>query len=73
MALRAGENPPVATAQIPKAAIAEDLLKKVWPLLESGKVKPVIHATFPLKDAKLAHELMESSKHIGKILLEVKK
>lgn len=56
-----------------KAAIAQDLLKHVWPLLESGKVKPVIHATFPLKDAKAAHELMESSKHIGKIMLEVKK
>jgi len=56
-----------------KAAIAQDLLKKVWPLLESGKVKPVIHATFALKDARLAHELMESSKHIGKIMLEVKK
>ena len=55
-----------------KAAIAQDLHKQVWPLLESGKVKPVIHASFPLKDAKLAHELMESSKHIGKILLEVK-
>jgi len=56
-----------------KAAIAQDLLNKVWPLLESGKVKPVIHATFPLRDARLAHELMESSKHIGKIMLEVKK
>ena len=56
-----------------KAAIAQDLLQKVWPLLESGKIKPVIHATFPLEDARLAHELMESSKHIGKILLEVKK
>ena len=56
-----------------KAAIAQDLLKDVWPLLESGKVKPVIHATFPLKDAKLAHQLMESSKHIGKIMLEVKR
>jgi len=55
-----------------KAAIAQDLHKQVWPLLESGKVKPVIHATFPLKDAKLAHVLMESSKHIGKIMLEVK-
>jgi NADPH2:quinone reductase len=55
-----------------KAAIAQDLLTHVWPLLESGKVKPVIHATFQLKDAKLAHELMESSKHIGKIMLEVK-
>jgi len=56
-----------------KAAIAQELLKHVWPLLESGKVKPVIHATFPLKDAAAAHELMESSKHIGKIMLEVKK
>jgi putative PIG3 family NAD(P)H quinone oxidoreductase len=56
-----------------KAAIAQDLLKHVWPLLESGKVKPVIHATFPLKEAKLAHALMESSKHIGKIMLEVRK
>ncbi len=56
-----------------KAAIAQDLLKLVWPLLESGKVKPVIHATFPLKEARLAHELMESSKHIGKIMLEVRK
>jgi len=56
-----------------KAAIAQDLLKQVWPLLESGRVKPVIHAIFPLKDAKLAHELMESSKHIGKIMLEVKR
>jgi putative PIG3 family NAD(P)H quinone oxidoreductase len=55
-----------------KAAIAHDLLQQVWPLLESGKVKPVIHATFPLKDAPLAHQLMESSKHIGKIMLEVK-
>ncbi|TSA11077.1 MAG: NAD(P)H-quinone oxidoreductase [Betaproteobacteria bacterium] len=55
-----------------KSAIAQDLRKQVWPLLESGKVRPVIHATFPLKDAKLAHELMESSKHIGKIMLEVK-
>ena len=55
-----------------KAAIAQDLQEKVWPLLESGKVKPVIHATFPLKDARLAHTLMESSKHIGKIMLEVK-
>ena len=56
-----------------KAEIAEDLLKQVWPLLESGEVKPVIHATFPLADAKLAHELMESSRHIGKIMLEVRK
>jgi putative PIG3 family NAD(P)H quinone oxidoreductase len=56
-----------------KAAIAHELLQHVWPLLGSGKVKPVIHATFPLKDATLAHQLMESSKHIGKIMLEVRK
>ncbi len=56
-----------------KAEIARDLAQHVWPLLESGKVKPVIHATFPLADARLAHELMESSKHIGKIMLEVRK
>ena len=55
-----------------KAAIAQDLLKHVWPLLESGKVKPVIHASFPLKEAAAAHELMESSTHIGKIMLDVK-
>lgn len=55
-----------------KAAIAQDLQAQVWPLLESGEVKPVIHATFPLKDAQRAHELMESSRHIGKIMLEVK-
>ena len=54
-----------------KAAIAQALQKKVWPLLESGKVKPVIRATFPL-GTRLAHELMESSKHIGKIVLESK-
>lgn len=55
-----------------KAAIARDLLEHVWPILESGKVRPVVHATFPLKQARLAHELMESSRHIGKIMLEVR-
>lgn len=55
-----------------KAAIARDLLARVWPLLESGRVKPVIHATFPLQEARFAHELMESSLHIGKIMLEVR-
>jgi NADPH2:quinone reductase len=56
-----------------KADIAQSLLKNVWPLIEAGRVKPVIHATFPLADAAKAHELMESSKHIGKIMLEVRK
>ncbi len=54
-----------------KAGIAQKLQQKVWPLLATGKIKPVIHSTFALKDAALAHELMESSRHIGKILLEV--
>jgi putative PIG3 family NAD(P)H quinone oxidoreductase len=52
-----------------KAEIAASLKAKVWPLISRGKVKPVIHATFPLKEAAKAHALMESSKHIGKILL----
>jgi len=54
-----------------KAAIAGKLLEKVWPLLESGKIKPVIHSTFALTDAAKAHQLMESSQHIGKIILTV--
>ncbi len=54
-----------------KAGIAEALRVKVWPLLEDGSLKPVIHSTFPLKDAALAHALMESSSHIGKIVLTV--
>jgi NADPH:quinone reductase-like Zn-dependent oxidoreductase len=52
-----------------KAAIASDLRQHVWPLLESGAVKPIVHATFPLRDAAEAHRLMESSSHIGKLLL----
>jgi NADPH:quinone reductase len=54
-----------------KAALARELRTKVWPLLEQGKVKSVIHATFDLVDAAKAHALMESSKHIGKIMLRV--
>jgi NADPH:quinone reductase len=54
-----------------KAEIAKKLHKNVWPLLANGKIKPVIHSTFPLNDAAFAHELMESSRHIGKIILEV--
>jgi NADPH:quinone reductase len=52
-----------------KAAIAAAVLDRVWPLLESGAVRPIIHATFPLRDAAGAHRLMESSAHIGKIVL----
>jgi putative PIG3 family NAD(P)H quinone oxidoreductase len=52
-----------------KGAIAAALKEKVWPLLEAGRIKPLIHATFPLADAAGAHRLMESSTHIGKIVL----
>jgi NADPH2:quinone reductase len=52
-----------------KAAIAASLKAKVWPLLEAGSVKPVIHSTFAAADAAKAHTLMESNQHIGKIVL----
>ena len=52
-----------------KAAIVEKLTTRVWPLIESGAIKAVIHQTFPLAEAAAAHRLMESSQHIGKILL----
>src|SRR5215469_3750495 len=54
-----------------KGAIAQALKREVWPLLDAGKVKPVIYKTFPLKDAAAAHALMESSAHIGKIVLTI--
>jgi putative PIG3 family NAD(P)H quinone oxidoreductase len=54
-----------------KAQIAAELKQHVWPLLSAKKVKPVIHQVFPLEQARQAHELMESSVHIGKIMLEV--
>ena len=53
-----------------KTKIAQALQKNVWPLLESGAIRPIIHETFPLKQASEAHRLMESSAHIGKILLK---
>ena len=52
-----------------KAAIAQACLKKVWPLIESGQIKPVIHSTFAAADAAKAHALMESNQHIGKLVL----
>jgi putative PIG3 family NAD(P)H quinone oxidoreductase len=54
-----------------KAAIAKALEERVWPLYASGRIRTVIHATFPLAQAAAAHALMESSAHIGKIVLEV--
>ena len=53
-----------------KASIAQGLFKEVWPLLDSGNIRPIIHQTFPLEKAADAHRLMESSNHIGKILLK---
>ena len=52
-----------------KAAIAQSLLQRVWPLLEKGTVKPVIHSSFPAADAAAAHTLMEAGRHVGKIVL----
>jgi len=54
-----------------KSAIAQQLKQIVWPWFASGKIKPVVYKTFPLKDAADAHRLMESSTHIGKIVLVV--
>ena len=52
-----------------KGKIAQALRERVWPLLESGKIKPLIFKTFPLAEAAAAHALMETSSHIGKIVL----
>jgi NADPH2:quinone reductase len=60
---------PRTTAQ--KGALAADLAAKVWPLLEAGRCGPVIHEVFPLDQAAAAHRLMESSTHIGKIMLRI--
>ena len=54
-----------------KAAVAHALHANVWPLLAAGAVRPVVHARFPLADAAGAHRLMESSEHVGKIVLEI--
>jgi NADPH:quinone reductase len=54
-----------------KAALAADLRAKVWPLLDEGRIAPVMAASFPLAEAAKAHALMESSGHIGKIVLTV--
>ena len=55
-----------------KAAIRDALLQKIWPALAGGRLKPHLFATFPLAAAGEAHRLMESSRHIGKIMLQVK-
>jgi NADPH2:quinone reductase len=52
-----------------KGYVAKNLREKIWPLIEAGKIKPEIYKTFPLAQASEAHKLMETSQHIGKIVL----
>jgi len=73
-ALEVGSNvefeitlPPEVTGGDP--GIAASLKKTVWPWLEAGTVKPVVHQVFAAADAARAHELMESNRHIGKLVL----
>lgn len=54
-----------------KGEVAKSLRERVWPLIDAGKIKPVIYKTFPLAQAAEAHKLMETSQHIGKIVLTV--
>ena len=54
-----------------KARIAADLAREVWPLLDAGRIAPVMDETFPLEEAAAAHARMEGSTHVGKIVLEV--
>jgi putative PIG3 family NAD(P)H quinone oxidoreductase len=54
-----------------KAAIASQLRERVWPLIEAGTIRPVIHARLPLADAAEGHRIMERAEHIGKIMLVV--
>jgi putative PIG3 family NAD(P)H quinone oxidoreductase len=54
-----------------KGAIARALEEHVWPLVDRGELRPVIHATFPLRDAALAHAALEAGGHVGKIILTV--
>jgi NADPH2:quinone reductase len=58
-------NRPVAF----KGELARQLHREVWPLLEAGKLRPVIHEVLPAREAARAHALMESSAHIGKLVL----
>ncbi len=54
-----------------KGAIARSLREKVWPHIESGRIRPVVFRIFPLDEAAQAHALMETGQHIGKIVLSV--
>ena len=52
-----------------KGYLAKNLREKIWPLVEAGRIKPEVFKTFPLENASEAHRLMESSQHIGKLVL----
>lgn len=54
-----------------KAKIAEALHHRIWPALEAGRCQPIVHSVFPLAEIAAAHELMDSSTHIGKIVLRI--
>ena len=54
-----------------KGRMAEGLRTKVWPLLETGKIRPIIYKTFPMKDAAGAHAELERANHVGKVMLKV--
>jgi len=54
-----------------KARVASELLARVWPVLDAGRCSPVIHQVLPMSEVAQAHRLMESSDHIGKIMLRV--
>lgn len=58
-------------SDLAKSRIAEALLENVWPMVETGRLRPVMDRTFPLKDASAAHARMEAGDHIGKIVLDV--
>ncbi|HEX6572031.1 MAG TPA: zinc-binding dehydrogenase, partial [Steroidobacteraceae bacterium] len=60
---------PRTTAQ--KGAIAAELRRHVWPLLDAGRIAPVVHAVYPLAQAADAHRVMESSTHVGKLVLSL--
>ena len=55
-----------------KAKITRELEQFVWPLIEAGQCKPIIYKTFAFEDVAQAHQCLESSQHIGKVVLELK-